>query len=75
MSQDFHAIFGLGDNDKALSTFDPAGVALAAIQELYKRSLELEEKTRQFEKQQREIAALKAAVASLETRAKVAMRE
>jgi len=75
VSQDFHAIFGLGDNDKALSTFDPAGVALAAIQELYKRSLELEEKTRQFEKQQREIAALKAAVTSLKTRAKVAVRE
>ncbi len=53
MSQDFHAIFGLGDNDKAISTIDPAGVVLAAIQELYKRSLELEEKTRQFEKQHR----------------------
>ena len=75
MSQDFHAIFGLGDNEKAISTIDPAGLALAAIQELYKRSLELEEKTRRFEKQQREIAALKAAVTSLETRAKVAVRE
>ena len=37
MAQDFHAVFGLGDDDKHISTIDPAGVALAAIQALNQR--------------------------------------
>jgi hypothetical protein len=35
MAQDFHAAFGLGDDDKRLTTIDVDGVALAAIQGLY----------------------------------------
>jgi hypothetical protein len=42
MAQDFHAIFGLGGDDKSISTIDPSGIALAAIQALHKRNLELE---------------------------------
>ena len=33
-AQDFRAAFGLGENDKTISTIDPSGVALAAIQGL-----------------------------------------
>lgn len=34
MAQDFHAAFGLGQNDTTISTLDTSGVALAAIQAL-----------------------------------------
>ncbi|MBI5481819.1 MAG: tail fiber domain-containing protein [Deltaproteobacteria bacterium] len=34
MAQDFYAAFGLGDDDKHISTIDADGVALAAIQGL-----------------------------------------
>ena len=32
MAQDFHAAFGVGENDTTISTIDEGGVALAAIQ-------------------------------------------
>lgn len=35
VAQDFHALFGLGADDKHLAALDTAGVALAAIQGLY----------------------------------------
>ena len=35
MAQDFHAAFGLGDDDKRINTLDTDGVTLAAIQGLY----------------------------------------
>ncbi len=35
-AQDFYKLFGLGVNDKGISTVDPAGIALAAIQEQQK---------------------------------------
>ncbi|OQA27376.1 MAG: hypothetical protein BWY59_01096 [Verrucomicrobia bacterium ADurb.Bin345] len=35
IAQDFYAAFRLGDNDTGISTVDPAGVALAAIQGLH----------------------------------------
>jgi hypothetical protein len=34
MAQDFHAVFGLGDDDRSYSAVDGHGVALAAIQAL-----------------------------------------
>jgi hypothetical protein len=34
MAQDFHADFGLGENDRAITTVDADGVALAASQGL-----------------------------------------
>src|SRR4030095_6194245 len=37
MAQDFYAAFGLGDDDKSISTIDLDGVALASIQSLYER--------------------------------------
>ena len=38
MAQDFHAAFGLGNNNTTITTIDPDGVALAAIQELVKQN-------------------------------------
>jgi hypothetical protein len=35
MAQDFYALFGLDVSEHTISTIDPPGVALAAIQELY----------------------------------------
>jgi hypothetical protein len=34
IAQDFHALFPLGDDSLTISTVDPSGIALAAIQEL-----------------------------------------
>jgi hypothetical protein len=56
MAQDFHAAFGVGEDDRHISTVDADGVALAAIQALYRL---LQEKDAQ-------IAALEARVAALE---------
>ncbi|HZU24625.1 MAG TPA: tail fiber domain-containing protein, partial [Bryobacteraceae bacterium] len=41
MAQDFAAAFHLGSDDKHITTIDEGGVALAAIQELYRQNLEL----------------------------------
>jgi hypothetical protein len=58
-AQDFHAAFGLGDDDTMIGMQDADGVALAAIQGLNaKLEARLDEK-------EREIAALKAALARL----------
>jgi hypothetical protein len=37
-AQDFYERFGLGEDDKSISTVDPAGIALAAIQQLKKEN-------------------------------------
>ena len=37
-AQDFYKLFSLGTDDKGISTVDPAGIALAAIQELIKEN-------------------------------------
>jgi hypothetical protein len=50
MAQDFHAAFGVGEDDTTISTVDAQGVALAAIQGLYQI----------VQAQQAEIAQLKA---------------
>lgn len=42
-AQDFQAAFGLGGSDKTISTIDPAGVALAAIKALHKKSKRIDE--------------------------------
>ncbi|MFZ2038579.1 MAG: LamG-like jellyroll fold domain-containing protein [Minisyncoccia bacterium] len=36
IAEDFYALFGLGGTDKAISTIDPAGIALVGIQALNK---------------------------------------
>lgn len=37
-AQDFYEIFGLGNDEKTISTIDPSGIALAAIQQLKKEN-------------------------------------
>lgn len=39
MAQDFFRLFGLGEDNRHISTLDPDGIALAAAKELYSRSL------------------------------------
>jgi len=63
MAQDFHAAFGVGEDDKHISTVDAGGVALAAIQGLYRL---MQEKETQITALQGQIAALETRVAALE---------
>ena len=42
MAQDFAAAFGLGDDDRKIHQVDANGVAMVAIQALYRRVLALE---------------------------------
>ncbi len=56
MAQEFFAAFGLGDDDKGISTVDAAGVAFAAIQGLNKVVVEKD----------REIADLRARLRAIE---------
>ena len=67
MAQDFHAAFGLGNDDRAISTVDEGGVALAAIQGLNEKvesgKLKVEN---QLTELQRENTELKARLEKLE---------
>ena len=80
MAQDFHAAFGVGENDTTISTVDGQGVALAAIKGLDQQERDdqastqrqLQEKDAKIEAQQqaieelrRELDAVKRAVAHL----------
>ena len=48
-AQDFRAAFGLGADDRSITTVDAAGVALAAIQELERRTRQLEALAREIQ--------------------------
>jgi len=60
MAQDFHAAFGLGQDEVSIATVDTAGVALAAIQELARRTDELERALAAIAALERRLAALEA---------------
>lgn len=66
MAQDFHAAFGLGDRDTAISVVDASGVALASIQalnqKLERRNAELESKNQELGQR---LAQLEAVVGQL----------
>jgi hypothetical protein len=64
MAQDFYAAFGLGEDDKHISTGDAGGVALAAIQGLYQLNQQLEAENAA---QQGQIDTLEARLEALET--------
>jgi len=53
MAQDFHALFGYGDDNLSISTIDPDGIALAAIQQLIKENQELKQRIEKLEAMQR----------------------
>jgi hypothetical protein len=49
MAQDFYKIFGVGTDDKTISSLDPAGVALVAIQALNEKTKEIDDLKTQLE--------------------------
>ena len=63
MAQDFFATFKVGEGDKTISTIDPDGVALAAIQglheELKDRDAKIDGLRQQVQQQQEQLDALK----------------
>jgi hypothetical protein len=63
MAQDFYAAFGLGLDNKHITTIDEGGVALAAVQGLYRQNRALEHKNRTLSGR---LARLERAVARLE---------
>jgi hypothetical protein len=42
MAQDFHRLFGVGDNNTTITTVDPDGISLAAIKALIEKNEKLE---------------------------------
>ena len=60
MAQDFKALFGLGRDEISISTIDASGVALAAVQELIKRTDELTAAMKAIEALESRLAALEA---------------
>lgn len=65
-AQDFHAAFGLGDDDTLIGTQDAGGVALAAIQGLNtKLESQLSVRDAIIEAQAREISELRRSVEAL----------
>ena len=71
-AQDFHAAFGLGDDDKVISTVDADGVALAAAQALEARTAtqadEIDRLRSVNTEQEQRIQALEQANAELQAR-------
>lgn len=65
MAQDFYSVFGVGENDKTISSIDPRGIALAAIQEVYRQVLELQKKSAEIEFLKNELSDLQEQVNSL----------
>jgi len=67
MAQDFHAAFGLGEDDRYLTSIDPDGVAMAAIQGLNQKveTVAADKETRIAELE-RDNEALEARLAELE---------
>lgn len=62
-AQDFYTAFGVGEDDRHISTVDADGVALAALQGLHQLT---QEQAAQLAVQQQQIAALEARLAALE---------
>ena len=70
MAQDFRAAFGLGEDDRHISTVDADGVALAGVQALYQQSREKDQiinaQSEKIERLAREVDELRARLARLE---------
>ena len=65
MAQDFYRLFGVGDKNTTITTIDPDGIALAAIQELHRCTNELDSKTQRIEELELKMAELRAMVEAL----------
>jgi hypothetical protein len=55
MAQDFYGEFGLGKTDKAFNPIDAHGVEMAAIQALYRRMQEQDERIQKLEQENRDL--------------------
>ncbi len=68
MAQDFHSIFKVGENDRTITSVDPDGVALAAIQglneELKDRDQKIEQQQQKIEQQQKQLNQLQETVSN-----------
>jgi len=64
-AQDFHDAFGVGNNNKTISTIDPSGVALAAIKALHAKTLLLEERSVEIDDLKRQLADLQELISRL----------
>jgi hypothetical protein len=58
MAQDFRAAFGLGEDNRHIDTIDSEGVALAAVQGLYRQNKALQRQSQAFQRQNHEAVAL-----------------
>ncbi|MBU1319092.1 MAG: hypothetical protein KKG33_06095 [candidate division Zixibacteria bacterium] len=58
VAEEFFAAFGLGADDGTISTIDPSGVALAALQELLIKSEERESRIKELETELKEMKVL-----------------
>lgn len=66
MAQDFFAAFGVGEDERRITTIDADGVALAAIQALYKKTEELKATTSKLKNQEDELAKMKEQLAQMQ---------
>ena len=64
-AQDFEAAFGLGGDGRSISTIDPSGIAMAAIQELNRRTEALNETKAEVARLKEQMEALAAALERL----------
>ncbi len=58
MAQDFYPLFQVGDDEKTISTIDPPGIALAAIQGLYKIVQEQKAENQELKRELKELREL-----------------
>jgi hypothetical protein len=56
-AQDFRSVFGVGSDGKSISTIDPAGIALAAIQQLHKENIALKNQVAELQRRVETLAA------------------
>jgi hypothetical protein len=65
-AQDFYAAFGLGEDDKHITTIDADGIALLSIQALYEMNLDQDKKIEELQERikilEQEMQALKASL-------------
>jgi len=67
-AQDFREAFGLGEDERHISTVDGQGIALAAVQELYREVSQKDAEIANLQKQIEGFQQLKDRLAGLETR-------
>lgn len=65
VAQDFYAIFGLGNDDKSISSIDPSGIALEGVKTLNEKIIDQQQ---QLDKQQQEIELLKSQIQALQNK-------